>query len=139
MCHSTDKAPAGYHTPPKGGIDPGESPLDAAIRETLEEVGIAVSPESLSPETVDIVYMGDRQRTRKTCRLFTYEIDSLSDIGLESEVVPSGMLQAGEIDWAGFLDREQAEGLVNPHYMRLYDEIYKGAGAGRRKNNNGEG
>jgi 8-oxo-dGTP diphosphatase len=121
MCHSTQKAAVGYHTPPKGGIDPGESAIDAAIRETHEEVGILVPPDRLSPTTSEIVYMSDKQRTRKSCRLYTYEISSLSEIGLDSEVLPGSMLQAGEIDWAGFLSRDQAVGLVNPHFMCLYD------------------
>lgn len=121
MCHSTDKAASGFHTPPKGGVEPGESHLDAAIRETLEEVGILVSPGRLSAGTTEIRYMGDRQRTLKICRLFTYTIQSPRELGLESEVVPRSMLRAGEIDWAGFLDRGQAQGLVNPHYMVLYD------------------
>ncbi len=31
---------------PGGGIEPGETPLAAAVREVEEEVGISISPES---------------------------------------------------------------------------------------------
>ncbi|MDB5965221.1 MAG: putative hydrolase, family [Polaromonas sp.] len=32
---------------PKGGADPGETPVQAAARETLEETGIVLAPEQL--------------------------------------------------------------------------------------------
>lgn len=34
-------------TLPSGGVEKGESALDAALRETLEEVGIELEPQSL--------------------------------------------------------------------------------------------
>lgn len=37
-----------YWTLPGGVIDAGETPLEAAIRETKEEVGIALSPEDIA-------------------------------------------------------------------------------------------
>ncbi len=44
---------------PGGGIDPGESPLEAAIREVAEETGLAVAPELLrGPVAVRTVVHG---------------------------------------------------------------------------------
>ena len=43
-----------YWSLPGGVVDPGESPKDAAIREVKEEVGLAISPESV--EFVGTVY-----------------------------------------------------------------------------------
>ena len=37
-----------YWTLPGGIVDPGETPRECAIRETLEEVGIVVSPTNVS-------------------------------------------------------------------------------------------
>ncbi len=41
----------GYHfwELPGGGIEPGESPAGAAIRETKEETGIAIEPKGVRP------------------------------------------------------------------------------------------
>ena len=38
---------AGFRSLPGGGIDPGESPEDAAVREVMEEAGIRISPQDL--------------------------------------------------------------------------------------------
>ena len=44
LAHATG---SDYWDLPKGGADPGESPLDAAVRETREETGVRVPPRSL--------------------------------------------------------------------------------------------
>ena len=44
LCHVTGQ---NHWDLPKGGIDPGETPLEAAIRETREESGLHLQPEVL--------------------------------------------------------------------------------------------
>lgn len=39
-----------YWQPVTGNADPGESPAETALREAREELGVAASPEDLSPE-----------------------------------------------------------------------------------------
>ena len=39
----------GYYEFPGGGIEPGETPIDAMIRETAEEAGLVVVPASVRP------------------------------------------------------------------------------------------
>ena len=44
LCHVTGQ---NHWDLPKGGIDPGETPLEAAIRETREESGLRLQPDAL--------------------------------------------------------------------------------------------
>lgn len=71
---------------PKGLVDPGEKPLDAALREVREETGISAS---LVTKLADIKYMylrswGDGERVFKIVSFFLLryesgEIDHISD------------------------------------------------------------
>ena len=45
----------------------------------------------------------------KTITLYTVYINNLSEINLDSEVIPKERLQIEEIDWAGFVDKQEAE------------------------------
>lgn len=44
LCHATGRA---YWDIPKGVLDPGESPIEAALRELQEEAGLALRPDAL--------------------------------------------------------------------------------------------
>jgi 8-oxo-dGTP pyrophosphatase MutT (NUDIX family) len=44
LCHVTGQ---NHWDLPKGGIDPGETPLEAALRETREESGLRLEPDAL--------------------------------------------------------------------------------------------
>lgn len=44
LCHVTGQ---NHWDLPKGGIDPGETPLEAAVRETREESGLRLQPDAL--------------------------------------------------------------------------------------------
>jgi len=65
---------AGAWSVPKGGLEPGEEPLAAALREFQEETGIAPPP----PPYADLG--AERQRSGKTIRLFLAE----GDVDLEA-------------------------------------------------------
>lgn len=52
----------GRYTLPAGHVDPDESPLQTAIRETEEEVGLQVSPENMS--LFHTIYRKDNEKDR---------------------------------------------------------------------------
>jgi 8-oxo-dGTP pyrophosphatase MutT (NUDIX family) len=48
---TAEEAPNGWWELPGGGIDPGESYLDAAVREMKEETGLVLDPTQVGPPT----------------------------------------------------------------------------------------
>jgi len=96
----------------KGGIEEGESHLDAAIRETHEEFGIKV-PKSLINKTEHTFTLTSRKyKYNKVIYYFVVEIDNLSKIGLKDLVVPRKQLQLEEIDNARFMDKTEASQVI---------------------------
>lgn len=76
-----------YWTFPGGVIDPDETPKDAALRETLEEVGI-----DIHPDTVEFVAVVNRS-SRITQ---TYQFIFKAPLGVS--MLDDVILQAAEID-----------------------------------------
>lgn len=109
-------------TPPKGHVEPGESCLEAAIRETYEEIGILCTDLD---ESIEVSYRDKRNRTYKRVHIFIKKILSLSEIGLETESVPLAQLQDDEIEMACFMDYDEARSKILRHYISLLDFIKK--------------
>lgn len=75
---------------PKGLIDQGENPVEAAIREVREETGVTASPVT---KLADIKYVyvrswGDKQRVFKIVSfyLLRYQSGRIDDVSLEMRV-----------------------------------------------------
>lgn len=107
-------------TPPKGHVEPGESFLEAAIRETSEEIGILYTDLE---ESIEVPYKDKRNKTYKRVYIFIKKILNLSEIGLISENVPLAQLQADEVESACFMDYDEAKSKVLRHYVPLLDFI----------------
>lgn len=105
---------------PKGGIEEGEEPFDAALRELYEETGISIEPSLVdpTPHTVDF-YRGTTPV--KKMIYFVCEISDLSEIGLTDLKLPDSMLQQHEVDWAKFVGREEAYGIISRSQMIILD------------------
>jgi len=111
LVHHTNSKWLGSFGFPKGRIDKGETPLQTAIREAYEEVGIKVTPGMLDKTQYELNYNFKKKETKiyKTAYYFICNVQNLSDIGLEKEVVPKSQLQLEEVDWAGFVDYNEAK------------------------------
>jgi 8-oxo-dGTP pyrophosphatase MutT (NUDIX family) len=105
FCHPTNGSWTGTYSPAKGGVDNDEKIIDAAIRETKEEVGIDITLSMISNANtpIEIIYYNKKKEIHKMVYLFLVKINDLSEIGLTSEIVPKTQLQVEEVDWAGFL------------------------------------
>lgn len=107
---------------PKGRLDGDENLMEAAIRETFEEIGIKLSLEQLNPmvETIEIFNNGNYIRS---IHYFICKIKTLSEIGLESFVIPRDQLQLEEVDWAGFINIKDAYSKMSRNQLILLDRI----------------
>jgi predicted NUDIX family NTP pyrophosphohydrolase len=107
LAHTTSRGWFGSYGIPKGGIDKSESNLDAAIRETKEEVGITI-PKNLIDKTEHTFTVSTKKYGNKIVYYYVVQISNLSQIGLKDLKVPKKQLQLEEVDWAGFLDYREA-------------------------------
>ena len=104
---------------PKGGMEPDEDPMEAALRELREETGIVLSPSQLLPSPETVVTVGKN----KVWNMIYYicKINDLAEVGLESEKVPKDQLQAEEIDWAKFVTAEEAYPITSRSQLIILD------------------
>lgn len=108
---------------PKGEIEKGETPLEAALRETHEEVGIHLDPDSIVNEPRIFNYTNKKNITFKKVYLFTLCIESLSELNLDTEMVPQKNLQKSEVDMAMFFTKNNAKDYMFWRFRPLLDKM----------------
>ena len=119
--HTTGRGWYGSYGIPKGGIDKGESKLQAAIRETQEEIGITI-PTNLIGKT-EYTFSVTTNKYNKVVYYYVVQIDNLSLLRLKDLKVPKKQLQVEEIDWAGFLDYKEATKRVMKSQVGLINNL----------------
>jgi len=112
LCHTTGRGSQSSCGISKGGIEQGESRIEAAIRETREEIGIKVPIKLISTEEHTFVVTSSKYKFNKVVYYYIVEIEDLKQIGLKDLKVPKSQLQLEEIDWAEFVDYKTAMNLV---------------------------
>ena len=126
ICHpSNNDKWFGSYSFPKGGIDEGENIKQAALRELFEETSVKLTDDMISGEPLVLDYMNYKKKgvVYKRIYLFTLYINDISEIGLDSEVIPSDKLPLGEIDWAGFITKEEAKLRLFHRSVPMLDKI----------------
>lgn len=107
VCHTTGRKLNGGWGIPKGGIEKGESEIEAAIRETREEVGVKVKRKLIDPTPHTFIVTSRKHKYNKIVTYFIVNIDSLSQIGLKNEFLNPSQLQLTEVDAAQFISLSQ--------------------------------
>ena len=98
-----------YWTFPGGVIDSDETPKEGALRETLEEVGVDVHPD-----TVEFIAVVNRSSDMAQ----TYQFIFKAPLG--TDMLDSVILQASEIDDYVLVTREQVA-LGDRHYAKAIE------------------
>lgn len=125
LCHPSNAKWFGSYSFPKGGVDEGETIKQAALRELFEETSVRITEDMISDEPISLDYMNYKKKgvVYKRIYLYTLYISDISEIGLESEVISRSKLPLDEIDWAGFVTKEESKLRLFHRSVPILDRI----------------
>lgn len=107
---------------PKGKMEDGESPEEAAFRETFEETGLQIRHDQVEP-AIQTAEVWSGTKFKNNIHYLVCRISDLSEIGLTSLRVPKENLQLEELDWAGFMDIQEAYTHVSASQRIILDRL----------------
>jgi 8-oxo-dGTP pyrophosphatase MutT (NUDIX family) len=90
----TREVPGGWWELPGGGIDPGESYLEAAVREIREETGLVLDPAQVGPPT----WRRDTTWHSRGIRRLQHEVVVLAQVAADQPPVGDGGRSPTEIE-----------------------------------------
>lgn len=125
LAHPSNSRWENSYSFPKGGIEKDETKLDAAIRELREETSVVVNVDQIKniDEPIIVDYNDKKGEIYKRLYLYLVYINDLSEIGLDDIIIPTERLQIEEVDWAGFLTKEEAKSKIFYRCSHLLDII----------------
>ena len=105
--HPTGQKWYGTYSFPKGHVEPGEDLIQAAIRETKEEIGLSIDPaDIILPDPKDGPnYIDYLDKDKQLYKRVYYYVVRPKEIIPQNAIIPD----KDEIDWAGFLTKDKAE------------------------------
>ena len=109
LAHSTNSRKVGSWMPPKGHLEFGESPEQAAIRETEEEIGWRLRGAFLK-DYFDVFYTDKSGKLYKVVRVFVVRIEDKNpdkNGPMLSKVAGLQKEEVDEIRWCDLVDVER--------------------------------
>ena len=107
MIHPTNHGKMNSWGFAKGGIEKGETPLQAAYRETFEEIGLKIPIEELTSKPIIFEYIDKKGKKFKTVYCYVYYLKSIPEDVIDDNW-PKHYLQLEEVDEARFMTKEEA-------------------------------
>ena len=115
LAHSTKYlSKFGTYSIPKGKLEEGETHIEAAIRETKEEVGIDISIDMIDQTPHEIDYY---EKNGGLYKKLTYFI-----VRLEKKI-PIKNIQLTEIDTAGYLNMNESIIRIDDKFQEMLEHI----------------
>jgi len=113
LVHPTNSPWWKTYSIPKGHVDDGEDLIDTAIRETFEETGLNIKRKHIDEESKGVINYTDEKGNiyKKVFYFLAYP---------KKPILPDMFkLQIAEVDWAGFLPKDQAEKKIFGRFKSL--------------------
>ena len=118
LAHPTKAPWYGTYTIPKGKVEENETFVEAAIRETKEEIGIDISEDDIknlnNPKTIE--YTNEKGEIYKILKYFVVEPST-------EITIDKSKLDKKEINWAGFLDKSDSMCRIFWRYEEMLKHI----------------
>ena len=118
LAHPTNAPWYGTYIIPKGKIEIHETPLEAAIRETHEEVGIHISEDDIKNKKKPYMIEYKNQLGNVYKILYYFVAEPKTDI-----IIDKNKLQKREVNWAGFLDKDEARSRIFWRFEEMLEFI----------------
>jgi 8-oxo-dGTP pyrophosphatase MutT (NUDIX family) len=123
LVHTTGRSFKKGYGIPKGGVEPNENDLEAAVRETFEETGLRIPLDLINKEPNTFVVTSRKHKYNKVVSYFIVELDSLSQVGLKRSKVPTSQLQVKEVDAARFFNSREAYTVIMKSQIDLLNRL----------------